>query len=387
MSTFHELIPVTIASAFIFGMVLALLGSIKLPLAQRLGIDEARVGGLLAALNLALIPMMLLSGLLIDALGVRWVLIGGSIATGLGLFLLARAEAYRMALYSLMLTGAGGSCLSVGAIVLMPTAFFDERHPAAAANLGNAFFGLGALMTPALTEVLTRLVGLRRTLSLLAALCLLPALAGIIAAAGAFPQAPDQPSDLAAVIGNPIVWLAGLVFMLYGPLEGVVGAWATTYLTEFGYSARRALWLLSGFWLVFLAARLLTAFLQQHEVLPEGLEPWFILALALLAAVVMGNLAGTHSRSSAAWGLIWVGAIFGPIFPTLVGIVFSNVDNSKRGSAYGLMYAIGASGSLIVPPMIGAYARRTSVRIALRIPIIVALLLAAAVLILALSVP
>ena len=44
-----DLIPATIASAFVMGMVLALLGSIKLPLAKRLVIDEARVGGLVVA--------------------------------------------------------------------------------------------------------------------------------------------------------------------------------------------------------------------------------------------------------------------------------------------------------------------------------------------------
>ena len=59
MSGLETLAPVTIASAFAVGMVLALLGSIKLPLAKRLQLNEARVGGLLSALSLALIPMML----------------------------------------------------------------------------------------------------------------------------------------------------------------------------------------------------------------------------------------------------------------------------------------------------------------------------------------
>src|SRR5689334_17931793 len=88
----HELAPVTIASAFLFGMILALLGSIKLPLAQRLGIDEARVGGLLATLNLALIPMMLVSGILIDKVGVQGVLFVGSLMTALAFFGIAMSR-------------------------------------------------------------------------------------------------------------------------------------------------------------------------------------------------------------------------------------------------------------------------------------------------------
>ena len=61
MSGARQVIPATIASAAIFGMILALVGSIKLPLARRLEMDEVRVGGLLAGLNFTLIPMMLLT--------------------------------------------------------------------------------------------------------------------------------------------------------------------------------------------------------------------------------------------------------------------------------------------------------------------------------------
>ena len=109
MNEWNGLIAVTIASAVVFGVVLALLGSIKLPLAQSAAVNEAQVGGLLAGLNLALIPMMLLSGFLIDALGVRWIVLVGSIITGLGLFSLAWAQGFRWAFWSVFLTGAGGA--------------------------------------------------------------------------------------------------------------------------------------------------------------------------------------------------------------------------------------------------------------------------------------
>src|SRR5262249_62161825 len=99
MAGFNGLVLATIASAFAFGMVLALLGSIKLPLAQRLGIDEARVGGLLSALNLAFIPMMLISGILVDRLGIQGVLIVGSVLAGLAIFALALVKTYAGSVY------------------------------------------------------------------------------------------------------------------------------------------------------------------------------------------------------------------------------------------------------------------------------------------------
>jgi FHS family glucose/mannose:H+ symporter-like MFS transporter len=378
------LLPVTIASAFAFGMVLALLGSIKLPLAKRLEIDEPRVGGLLSALNLALIPFMLISGILIDQMGIKWMLLGASLLVGLAMFALAVSRTYAGALYSILLAGAGGACVSTGAIVLMPHAFF-KNSPAASLNLGNVFFGLGALVTPALADLLIRALGFRRALTLLAALCLVPALAASMTPGAEFPV--SEHVEHWSVLGRPLLWLAGLVFMLYMPLEGALGTWATSYLTELGQKERRAAWLLSGFWLTFLAGRLLAGYLQQKQngVLPLNSEPWLILALALGSAVLLGNLAGTRNLGTATLGLLALGACFGPIFPTLVGVLFNIFDDAEHGTAFGAMFAIGATGSLFLPPVIGAYARRTSVREALRIPTVIALLLAAAALALALS--
>src|SRR6266851_4154545 len=94
---------VTITGAFVFGMVLALVGSLKLALAKRLDIGEARVGGLLSALHLAFIPMMPLVGLLIDRIDVRIVLIAGCLLTAIGFYTLTVRATYNAALASLLL--------------------------------------------------------------------------------------------------------------------------------------------------------------------------------------------------------------------------------------------------------------------------------------------
>ncbi len=386
MSGPYDMIPLTVASAFAFGVILALLGSVKLPLSQRLAIDEARAGGLLAALNLALIPMMLLSGVLTDQLGVRGVILGGALLAALAVFLLGFAQTYRGALYVLLLVGLGGAGLNAGSVVLMPAAFFPGKSPAAAENLGNLFFGLGALITPALAEILIRALGFRRAMTVLAVVCLAPAAAASVVPADVLTRVAT-PARAGSVLADPVVWLAALVFLLYGPLEGTIGIWTTSYLTEVGFAPRRASLLLSAFWLAFLTARLLAALLQQTEIQPRNSEAWEITILSLLAAVVLANLAGTRQRGAGAAGILATGAVLGPIFPTLVGLLFAHTDPAARGTAYGLMYAAGAAGGLLLPPLIGVYARRTSVRAALRITVGVALLLTAAAVVLAVVVP
>src|SRR5436305_9544992 len=105
----------TIGAAFVFGMILALLGSLKLALAKRLNLGEGRVGLLLAALNGAVIPLMLLAGVLIDLLGVKWVLILGSVVTALAVGTMGVRPTYGRAFGSLLLAGLGAAGLGVAA--------------------------------------------------------------------------------------------------------------------------------------------------------------------------------------------------------------------------------------------------------------------------------
>ena len=101
----------TISAAFVFGMVLALLGSLKLALAKRLNLGEGRVGLLLSALNAAVIPLMLLAGCLIDLVGVRFMLIGGSLVTAAAVGSLGLRPTYGRAFGSLLLAGLGSAGL------------------------------------------------------------------------------------------------------------------------------------------------------------------------------------------------------------------------------------------------------------------------------------
>jgi len=92
---------------------------------------------------------------------------------------------------------------------------------------------------------------------------------------------------------------------------------------------------------------------------------------------VLGNLAGTASRTAARRGLYLVGFLLGPIFPTLIGILFERLaaDNeAANGTAYGLVFATGSLGSLLLAPLIGSLARRRTAQFALRLPMSLAIL-------------
>jgi fucose permease len=366
---------VTASAAFVFGMTLALLGSLKLALAKRLSLGEGRIGLLLSLLNVALMPMMIVSGLLLDGpLGARWVILLGSLLTATALFVLGLRPRFSTAVAAVLLAGLGGAGLCTGSIVLMRTAFYPTA-PIASLNLGIAFFALGALITPVLVDVLSSLWAFRWVSLILATLCLFPALAALMTRGDAFP-APPHHAETAGLASAQAVWLAGLALFFYAPLEASISIWATTFLTELGQSERGATWTLSGFWCAFLGSRLLTALLAQTPLL-EDREPWLLVILPALVAVLLGNLSGTVNRASARRGLYVVGFLLGPIFPTLVAFLFRqlHIDQLQDyGTAYGLVFAFGSLGSLVLAPVSGLIARRRNVQFALRMPMLLAIL-------------
>jgi fucose permease len=381
---------VTVSGALVVGMVLALLGSIKLTLARQLNLGEARVGGLLSAVNLVLIPMMLLSGLAFDRIGVRVVLIVGALVLAGSLFLMSLAPAYKRAFLALMGVGLGWAGLSTAVVALMPVALMrDPDATTAALNLGFVFIALGSLVTPVLADVLLRTLEYRRTVILLSFLCLVPAFLCI------FPQFGQAVTDETRSLEHEYVrlwegryfWdliLAGLVFFFYAPLEGAVSIWSTTFLKEAGYNERRATWILSGFWGAFLLSRLLVALLLPATY--PRLDLWLLIVVpALLCAVAAGNMAGADRPTGVRNGLLLLGFVMGPIFPTLVGVLFREFP-ADRGTVYGSMFALGSVGSLLLAPLIGVRMRNTNSRHGLRMSMMLGLFLTGMALVFALVV-
>jgi hypothetical protein len=377
---FHELAPAAIVSAFGFGMILAILGSLKPFLSEKMEIPEGRVGRWISATQLALIPFVFLSGLGVDHWGARGTLVAGSLLAGLALFGLSLSRVVWTTWISLSAVSAGASALSVGSIVLMPRAFLGAN--AASANLGLIFVPLAAIATGGLTPLVLRQLAMRRALSMLALICLVPAFAVTMTPSEAFVQASDL-AESSKVLGNPVLWLVSLAFLLYGVVEGALGSWASSYLTQLGFSERRAGLLVGGFWLTFITSRLAAAYLEYS--LLRDADSWIIIMLAGLAAVAVGGLAGTHHRNHAVLWLLLTGLALGPIFPNLVGILYRHFAEGEIGTAYGGMFLLGGAGSLLLPPLMSGYARRNSIRTALRLPTVISLILAGGSLALALA--
>jgi len=342
------------------GMGTALLGSIKVTLARNLRIDEARIGGLLAAFGFTLIPAMLAVGFVSDLVGRQPVTICGSVLFAVSLAVLALATGYRMVLAATVLLSAAWATLIN---VVNPLSLFAFGGTAAyAINLGCFIFGIGSFVTPLGVAFLVRRLALRNALLLLATTGIVIA---VLAWGTHFPApAPAQQAGttaaalgLGTLLGDAVMWLCALALFFYMPAEATMAAWATTYVTDNGMKEGSAAALLSGFWIAYTASRLVTAL-----TLPKGSETLVILGLSLVSVGVWVAVVLCRGRVLTAALVIAVGVIFGPIYPTLVAVLLGHFPESLHGRAIGLFFTLGGLGCTALPMLIGAYARRTSVQ-------------------------
>ncbi len=376
------LLPMTVAGLIVTGMGLALLGSVKVALAERLQIDEARVGGLVAVFGFTMIPVILTAGILTDTLGRQTTFMAGVALMALGLVSLAYTRTYLAALLSVLILSAAWSAQINVLNVLMPLAFLspDEipERMSYATNLGNVFFGLGALLTPLGISALMRRVGFTPALLFVAGLVLVPAVLSLgvefelqLDIDDTAKLAPDSSFRATlSLLANPVMWLCALSLFFYGPLEAAVAAWSTTYANEKGFSAEGASFLLSGFWTGFVTSRVIAAFwlssaasdLATRLNLTAPGEALLILVLALACVLVTAGFVWSRGRSACIAVVVGAGFAFGPIFPSILAILLGHVDESLHGRAVGVLFAIGGLGWTTIPILIGTYAQRRSVQ-------------------------
>ena len=352
-----------IAALATAGMCFALLGSVKLPLARKLEIDEGKVGGLVSVFGFTLIPMVVAAGFLVDFLGKQAVLGGGFLLVILSLVVLAHSHRYGAALTAVLVLGTGWSALVNVLNVTSPPAFVPpEELPqrmAYAMNMGDFIFGMGTFVTPLIIVYCAKRFGLIRTLYGFASVSVIPLLLGLGVDWEALkvPATDSVAGGLAKLLSDPIVWICSIAFFFHVPTEASVATWATTLMADKGVSEAKASGLLSLFWLMFMGSRLATALTLQ-----PGADTTLVIVMAGCSIAITLGIVFCRGATLMCLLIVASGAVVGPIFPTLIAILLGHVEPSLHGRAVGIFFCIGGIGWTAIPILIGLYARRTSVQ-------------------------
>lgn len=360
-------IPVMTAFSGVFalGVMFSILGSIKLKLAEQLNIDDAQVGRLISALMFSSMIFLLLIGPLTDLLGFKLIALVGFGAGAVCVWMLASATSYNTAFIACLLLGGAAMCVNTVGNTLGPNVLFGGENPAAASNLLNVFFGIGAFITPLIVVALLKTMGYKATVGLIGVILLVPITYTIMGTT--FPEPPEgfRITQALSLLTRGGVLAGGLSLFFYISLEITLAGFITTYLKSHDLSDEKAGTTLSGFWIALMAARLITAL-----TVGAGVFVYVVPVLAFVSMLSIGAMVVAKTAGAGIIATLVTGLAIGPIFPTLVGVTFSKTEVS--GSVFGIIFAIGLLGGILVPSLIGKYAAKMDIRQSLRILVVMA---------------
>ena len=365
---------VGLSGAFGLGMCFAVLGSIAVKMMPRMGIDQAKFGTMISAFMFACLIAQLVVGVMMDSLGYQLVAIVGFAAAAVAILMLANAKNFSAGVIACVLLGVGAmACNTTGNVLgtqVVQKMFSGEGAAASANNLVNVFFGLGLFLTPFVVSFLFQKLSYEKAVSALGVIILLP-LIGVFMAV--YPPTPAgfKLMDAVMLLKEPVTILAAFVLFCYIALESSFCNWLAPFGKEVlkqekpelasdkaDASAAR---LLSAFAIAMMAGRLITSLSGITQ-----FGGWLIAGAAVVAAVIIMIMTGVKSSAAAYALALASGLVFAPAFPTTVGVTFTKFGGGS-GSLFGIIFAIGLAGAVIVPKAIGNMAKGASVQKALKL--------------------
>lgn len=384
---------VALMCVFGLGMCFSLLGSISVKLMPRVKIDESRFGTLISSFMFACLIASLIVGVITDVIGYKWIAVIGFSLTAVCIFILATGKNYGSVLLPCLLLGFGAMALNTAGNVMAPQVLFEGKDPAAASNLANVFFGLGLFLTPLIVSFLFRKTSYEMAVSSLGLIVALPVILALLASN--YPSSNAKLDIAAAVklLGQPTVLLAAFVLFCYIALEASFCNWLPSFgkevvrkenpSIEAGLADARGQQLLSFFAIAMMVGRLATGLLPAQlnfDLTANG--GWVIAAAAAIAGVVIFVMMTCSKGVVAAVLAALAGLAFAPIFPTTVGVTFSKFTPEVYGSIFGIIFATGLAGAVIIPKAMGNIAKQASIQKSLKllIPAVILLIVLAVVL-------
>jgi len=332
-------------SFFALGMIDGALGLALPALAANAVSSLATIGAIFTALFLGGFIMQVLAGPLNDRLGQRPVLLLGNVLLAAGICGIAVSHSLALTLACALIAGLGHGALAVSTNVLIAEVF--AARSAAALNLINVFFGIGAVTGPAIAGLTLRVWGTALPVLWLGAALMLAQAPFVLRLASA--PSPSQLDDPAApsrsLFRSSLLWAFGGLLLLYVGIETGIGGWTATYMdrtTSIG--AASAALVTSGFWLALTGGRVAGALIGAR--VAAGMLLRLCLAGALAGAVLLAISPGNAVPTVVA--VLLIGFCFGPVFPTALSIVTATFRRAP-GTAASVVVAMGSLGGMLLP--------------------------------------
>ncbi len=323
------------------------------------GVNDAVIGLLFFVASFGYFLSALGSGLLTQRLGLRWMLLLGTITFLFGILPFGLKLPFVLLLPARLLLGLSIGLLETGLNIYI-TAL---PRSALLLNYLHAFYGVGALLGPiAASFILALQWGWNSVYLLMGGLNLLLLLGfGVFARPVSLNESIQQEKQsptgnvLSATLKLPIVWVITFFLLVYVGIEVSLGNWGYSFLLRDRHEgALLAGWIVSGYWLGLTLGRfLLQNIADRLSIGTKGLM--YICIVAVGIGLLLIWFFPNEILTIVAFFLI--GFSLGPIYPLTVAIIPKLVPAHLGPSAIGVLVSISIIGLAIFPWIAGILAQ------------------------------
>ncbi|HWI85366.1 MAG TPA: MFS transporter, partial [Sphingomonas sp.] len=291
-----------------------------------------------------------LLGSLADRIGRKRTIITGLAIFGATAFLFAWVASFGLFLLLLFVGGVAVGIFKTGALALIGDISTSTRMHTATMNMVEGFFGIGAIVGPAIVAYLLSHDASWKWLYVIAAI--LCTLLIILASKVPYPRSrdtaePARASDVWGMMGNRYALAFSLGVMLYVGVETAIYVWMPTLLA--GYSGRGSQWAvyaLSIFFVLRVFGRFAGFWLLERYSWTAVLAFCGIAILLCFGLTVLG-------REFAVWALPMSGLFMSVIYPTLNSKGISCFPKSQHGAVSGVLLFFTCVSAVIAPLAMG----------------------------------
>ena len=361
------------------GLPDGLLGVAWPSIRQTFGLPLDALGVLFLTTVCGYLTASVLSGWVVERIGVGLLLALSALATAISLLTFALTPGWLPIVLAGVLAGLGGGAIDAGL-----NSYVALAHSPRLLSWLHACFGLGAAAGPAIMlavldagqpwRVGYAIVG---TGQILLGACFLLTRRKWQVAPDLTPQPPllrgegEQETASSPLHRNgeglgvgpshwsPAVWLSILLFLVYTGIETAAGQWAYTLFVEGrGFSAQAAGLSVSAYWGGLAIGRVLAG-LVADRVAPAVLTRWSMVGMLVGAALVWLNAAAWLSFA----GLVVMGLAAAPVFPSMIGVTPERFGAARAATIIGFQVGAASLGIAGLPALSGVLAARLGLEV------------------------
>lgn len=296
-------------------------------------------------------------GFMADRLGRKATIVIGLVTFAVSAFLFAVGQSFGFFVALLFLSGVAIGVFKTGALALIGDISTSTRTHTATMNMVEGFFGVGAIIGPAIVATLLANGASWKWLYVIAGtICVVLIAAALLARYPATPAMNRERLNLRvtlAMFGNPYAFGFSFAIMLYVGVETAIYVWMPTFLAGYhGPATLLAAYALAIFFVLRAAGRFLGAWLLAR------LSWTWVVMLCAAAILVCFGVALVGGRDAAIYALPLSGLFMSVMYPTINSKGISCFPKAEHGSVSGVILFFTCVSAVVSPWAMGLISDR-----------------------------